>query len=133
MVRPWFNGPVNFALKYPHRYFPNVSQFRGQLSASSDVASRSHEVIEETTRAAQIVTTRASLVNETSTASAAALLVVVSVPGIDKFFTVFLNHAVNNCQFVAPKAPRLRQLDWFQPEFCILLGVFNVDVCGLRD
>jgi hypothetical protein len=67
-------------------------------------------------------------VNETSTASAAALLVVVSVPGIDKFFKMFLNHAADIGQLVTPEASRLRQFDWFQPELCIFLGVFNVDM-----
>jgi hypothetical protein len=66
-------------------------------------------------------------VKETSTASAAALLTVMSVPGVDKLISMFLNHLVEHAELIALEASRLRQLDRLQPESRVLLGAFNMD------
>jgi len=74
------------------------------------------------------VTTIASGVNRTSTASAMGLAVEMLVPGSDELIAIILNHAEYSCQFVITESTRLRDLNWFQPEFRIFFRVFNVDM-----
>jgi hypothetical protein len=117
------------------QWIPTPLPMRRQLArwAGEAFSSRgNHSSGAETQRASASVTTSASSVKATSTASATGLLAKMLIPSNNKRFAVLLNQIVQVTEFGTPKATRLRKLNGSDPEFCVALGLLDVNVARLH-
>src|SRR5690349_4576692 len=99
------------------RCFAVASRKRGNHSSGAD-----------TCRPSASVTTKASAVNDTSTASAIGLCVKVLIPRNYKLLAMLFNHFTQLSQLMIAKCPGLCQGDWFQPEFGVFLRALDMDM-----
>jgi hypothetical protein len=53
------------------------------------------------------------------------------IPSVDEFIAMLFYHGAEYRQLVAPKAPRLRQLNRLQPKLRVLLRALHMDMSGL--